>query len=91
MPSLRVVLSGQGPKVYHLYKKITSIGRGEENDIALPDPLLSDAHARIHFDGRDFNVTALVDTSGTVVQRFGLGVWRTISIRWGSTMKAAMP
>jgi transcriptional regulator with GAF, ATPase, and Fis domain len=59
MPSLRVVLPGSGPKVYHLYKKITSIGRGEENDIALPDPLLADAHAHIHFDGRDFHVTAL--------------------------------
>jgi transcriptional regulator with GAF, ATPase, and Fis domain len=59
MPSLRVLIPGQGPKVYHLYKKITSIGRGEENDIALPDPLLADAHAHIHFDGRDFHVTAL--------------------------------
>ena len=26
MPSLRVTLPGKGPKVYHLYKKITSIG-----------------------------------------------------------------
>ena len=59
MPSLRAVLPGQGPKVYHLYKKITSIGRGEENDISLPDPLLADAHAHIHFDGRDFHVTAI--------------------------------
>ena len=59
MPSLRVVLPNSGPKVYHLYKKITSIGRGEENDIALPDPVLADAHAHIHFDGRDFNITAL--------------------------------
>src|SRR5689334_12691793 len=59
MPSLRVVLPNSGPKVYHLYKKITSIGRGEENDISLPDPLLADAHAHVHFDGRDFHVTAL--------------------------------
>ncbi len=59
MPSIRVTLSGQGPKVYSLYKKITSIGRGEENDISLPDPLLSDAHAHVHFDGRDFHITAL--------------------------------
>ncbi len=59
MPSLRVVIPGQSPKVYHLYKKITSIGSGEENDIALADPLLADAHAHIHFDGRDFHVTAI--------------------------------
>jgi transcriptional regulator with GAF, ATPase, and Fis domain len=63
MPSLRVNLPGKGPKVYHLYKKITSIGSGEENDIALADPLLADSHAHIHFDGRDFNVTA-IDKNG---------------------------
>ena len=34
MPSLRVMLPGKGPKVYHLYKKLTSVGRGEENDTA---------------------------------------------------------
>jgi transcriptional regulator with GAF, ATPase, and Fis domain len=59
MPSLRVTLPGKGPKVYHLYKKITSIGRGPDNDIELPDPLLADSHALVHFDGRDFNVTSL--------------------------------
>ncbi len=63
MPSLRVVLPGKGPKVYHLYKKITSIGSGEENDIVLPDPLLADSHAHVHFDGRDFNVTS-IDKNG---------------------------
>ena len=63
MPSLRVMLPGQGPKVYHLYKKITSIGSGEENDIVLPDPLLADSHAHVHFDGRDFNVTS-IDKNG---------------------------
>jgi transcriptional regulator with GAF, ATPase, and Fis domain len=59
MPSLRVTLPGKGPKVYHLYKKITSIGRSPENDIELPDPLLADSHAHVHFDGRDFNVTSI--------------------------------
>jgi transcriptional regulator with GAF, ATPase, and Fis domain len=66
MPSLRVVLPGKSPKVYHLYKKITSIGRGEENDIALSDPLLADSHAHVHFDGRDFNITA-IDKNGDLV------------------------
>jgi transcriptional regulator with GAF, ATPase, and Fis domain len=63
MPSLRVVLPGKGPKIYHLFKKITSIGSGEENDIVLPDPLLADSHAHVHFDGRDFNVTS-IDKNG---------------------------
>jgi transcriptional regulator with GAF, ATPase, and Fis domain len=56
MATLRMQLPGRGVKVYHIYKKITSLGRGEESDIVLPDPLLADSHAHIHFDGRDFNI-----------------------------------
>jgi transcriptional regulator with GAF, ATPase, and Fis domain len=63
MPSLRVTSPGKSPKVYSLYKKITSIGRGEENDVIVDDPLLADSHAHIHFDGRDFNVTS-IDKNG---------------------------
>jgi transcriptional regulator with GAF, ATPase, and Fis domain len=63
MPSLRVAAPGNGPKVYPLYKKITSIGRSDENDISLDDPLLAESHAHIHFDGRDFNVTS-IDRNG---------------------------
>ena len=47
---------GRGVKVYHIYKKITSLGRSEEVDVSLPDPLLAESHAFIHFDGRDFNI-----------------------------------
>jgi pSer/pThr/pTyr-binding forkhead associated (FHA) protein len=43
-------------KVYHIYKKITSLGRSDEVDMVLPDPGLADSHAYIHFDGRDFNI-----------------------------------
>ena len=35
MPSLRVTLPGKGPKVYPLFKKITSIGRAAGNDVQL--------------------------------------------------------
>ena len=59
MPSLRIQVRGQAPKVYSLYKKLTSIGRGEENDIVLPDPALDDSHAHLHFDGRDFYVGSI--------------------------------
>ena len=54
MPSLRVVLPGKGPKVYPLYKKITSIGRGEENDVSLPDPLLADKWLKIPANNAQF-------------------------------------
>ncbi len=60
MATLRIQVPGKGVKVYHIYKKITSIGRGDEADIVLPDPLLAESHAHIHFDGRDFNV-AIID------------------------------
>jgi transcriptional regulator with GAF, ATPase, and Fis domain len=56
MATLRMQIPGKGVKVYHIYKKITSLGRSEEADITLPDPLLAESHAHIHFDGRDFNI-----------------------------------
>src|SRR6185436_19886884 len=56
MAILRMQLPGKGVKVYHIYKKITSLGRSDEADIVLPDPLLAESHAHIHFDGRDFNI-----------------------------------
>ena len=56
MATLRMQLPGKGVKVYHIYKKITSIGRGDDVDIRLPDPGLSESHAYVHFDGRDFNI-----------------------------------
>ena len=57
MATLRMQFPGKGVKVYHIYKKITSLGRSDEADIVLPDPLLGETHAYIHFDGRDFNIT----------------------------------
>jgi transcriptional regulator with GAF, ATPase, and Fis domain len=56
MATLRIHMPGSGVKVYHIYKKLTSLGKGEGVDILLPDPLLADTHAHIHFDGRDFNL-----------------------------------
>src|SRR6185369_763540 len=47
----------QPPTVYHLHKKITSLGSGPDNDIVLPDPLVPDGFA-IHFDGQTYTVFA---------------------------------
>ncbi len=63
MATLRIVTPGAGVRVYHIYKKLSSLGKGEDVDVVLPDPLLGDTHAHIHFDGRDFNVT-LIDKNG---------------------------
>ncbi len=59
MPSLRISIPGKGPKVYHLYKKITTIGSGGDCDLVLPDPLIAESYAHIHFDGRDYQVTTI--------------------------------
>ncbi|TMQ10819.1 MAG: GAF domain-containing protein, partial [Deltaproteobacteria bacterium] len=57
MPSLRLTAPGHPPTVYNLYKKITSLGSGRDNDIVLPDPLVVDGFA-IHFDGQMYTVLA---------------------------------
>jgi transcriptional regulator with GAF, ATPase, and Fis domain len=57
MPSLRLTANGYPPTVYHLHKKITSIGSGPDNDIVLPDPLVPDGFA-VHFDGQTYTVFA---------------------------------
>lgn len=56
MPSLRIEAPGQKPKVYHLFKKITTMGKAEENDIVLGDPLIGETHAHLHFDGKAYVV-----------------------------------
>jgi len=58
MATLRIHAPGTSVKVYHIYKKLTSLGKGEGVDVLLQDPLLADTHAHIHFDGRDFNISA---------------------------------
>jgi len=57
MPSLRLIAPGQSPTVYHLHKKITSLGSSRDNDVVLPDPLVPDGFA-IHFDGQTYTVFA---------------------------------
>jgi transcriptional regulator with GAF, ATPase, and Fis domain len=67
MPSLRVQVPGRGPTVYHLYKKITSLGAAPENDIVLPDPLVGDAFAHILFDGQTYTIATLSRKSDLMV------------------------
>ena len=56
MPSLRMQIPGKGPSVYHLYKKITSLGSSGECDVVLPDPLVPESFAHIHFDGQVYTI-----------------------------------
>src|SRR5215212_8141224 len=57
MPSLRLTAPGQPPTVYNLHKKITSLGSSRDNDVVLPDPLVTDGYA-IHFEGQTYTVFA---------------------------------
>ncbi|ACY16249.1 sigma 54-interacting transcriptional regulator [Haliangium ochraceum] len=67
MPSLRVQIPGHSPTVFHLYKKITSLGSAPENDIVLPDALILDAFAHILFDGQTYTIATLSRRSELVV------------------------
>jgi transcriptional regulator with GAF, ATPase, and Fis domain len=59
MPSLRIQIPGKGPKVHHLYKKITTLGSGRDCDVVLPDPLLAETFAHIHHDGADYTLATI--------------------------------
>jgi transcriptional regulator with GAF, ATPase, and Fis domain len=63
MPILRTIASPSGvaPRTYRIYKAVTSLGRGEENDVALADAAVRDAHAQIRYDGRDFVIVGIDD------------------------------
>ncbi len=67
MPSIRVSAPGQGATVYHLYKKITSIGSSKDNDVIIPDPLIAESFAHIHFDGQTYNLATITRKSEVVV------------------------
>ena len=67
MPSLRVQVPGQGTTVYHLYKKISSLGSAPDNDIVLPDMLIGEAFAHLHFDGQTYTIATLSRKSELII------------------------
>ncbi len=54
MPSVKWVVPQGRPRVFAVFKKITSLGRGAANDVVLDDRTIAEHHAQIVFDGRDF-------------------------------------
>ncbi|HET6611465.1 MAG TPA: sigma 54-interacting transcriptional regulator [Kofleriaceae bacterium] len=67
MPSLRVQIPGKSAIVYHFYKKITSLGSAPENDVVLPDPLVPQSLAHIHFDGQTYNLATVSRKSDVTI------------------------
>jgi transcriptional regulator with GAF, ATPase, and Fis domain len=47
-----------GEREIALVKRITSVGRDPENDVAVPDPALPPTALHVHFDGREYNAAA---------------------------------
>ena len=56
MPSIKWVRPAGRPKIFSIYKKITSLGRATANDVAIDDRTLAEHHAQIVFDGKAFNL-----------------------------------
>ena len=67
MPSLRIHVPGKSPAVYHLYKALTSLGSSPECDVVLPDPLIAESFAHIHFDGQTYTLTTLARQNEAVI------------------------
>ncbi len=67
MPSLRIEAPGQNPIVYHLYKKLTSLGSSMDCDLVLSDPLIAESFAHIHFDGQVYTITTVSRKNEIVV------------------------
>ncbi len=63
MPSLKWIVPEGRPRMFGIYKRVTSIGRAGANDVAIDSGSLRDHHAQIVFDGRDFSVNAVDPSS----------------------------
>ena len=60
MPSLVLFpRPGVRTQLLNLYKRITTIGTADDNDIVLSDPELEDHHCQIFFDGKKYHVSTL--------------------------------
>ncbi len=56
MPSIKWVRPAGRPKIFSIYKKITSLGRAAASDVAIDDRTMAEHHAQIVFDGKAFNL-----------------------------------
>lgn len=66
MATIRYFPSSGPPVVIGVHKPVTTMGRAIGNDIHLPDPTVSDLHAQIVFNGRDFQLEE-VDRSADIL------------------------
>jgi transcriptional regulator with GAF, ATPase, and Fis domain len=68
MPTLKWFPPQGAPRAFTIFKAVSTIGRALGNDVALPQAgaSLSETHAQVLFDGRDFNLEE-VDKHGEIL------------------------
>ena len=66
MPILKWFPTQGSPRTFVLYKPMSTIGRALGNDVAVMTQGISDTHAQVMFDGRDFNLEE-VDKTGEIL------------------------
>jgi transcriptional regulator with GAF, ATPase, and Fis domain len=59
MAMLRYFPPDGSPKLFAIHKPVTTIGRGEANDVHLEDSSVMPHHAQVVFNGRDFQLEEL--------------------------------
>jgi transcriptional regulator with GAF, ATPase, and Fis domain len=64
-----------GEREVALVKRITSVGRDPENDVAVDDPGLPATALHVHFDGKDYNAAAH-ERAGMIVNGKRRSAWR---------------
>ncbi|MBI4953805.1 MAG: sigma 54-interacting transcriptional regulator [Myxococcales bacterium] len=63
MPTLKYFLTEGAPRIYSVHKPVTTIGRGQNNDLVIDREGVQPNHVQISFDGRDFMIEELAKTS----------------------------
>jgi transcriptional regulator with GAF, ATPase, and Fis domain len=66
MPILKWFPPQGQPRTFVLYKPVSTVGRALGNDVSIPSHGLSETHAQVLFDGRDFNLEE-VDKQGEIL------------------------
>ena len=93
MATLLVTAPDGSEREVALVKRITSVGRDAENDVAIADPAVARTALHIHFDGKDYEVAAHAGADVTVNGK-RRATWRLgpgDRIRIGATELAFLP
>jgi transcriptional regulator with GAF, ATPase, and Fis domain len=65
MPTLKCFAASGAPRLFPVHKPVSTIGKGLGNDVVIAGSGVSDHHAQIVFDGRDF-ILEEIDKAGDI-------------------------